>query len=70
MVIKKFFLICKATSKDLASKAISFALKSIPTIQAMPATKAAKTAAYLQKHGECHYIYNCLDLHPAMHQNK
>lgn len=36
------------TSKDLASDAISFALKSIPTRHAMPAIKVANTA-YLNK---------------------
>lgn len=37
------------TSNDLAIEARILALKSIPTKQAMPATKAANTAAYLQK---------------------
>lgn len=37
------------TSKDLAREAISFAPKSTPTEQAIPATKAAKTEAYLNE---------------------
>lgn len=43
-----FFILMKHTSKYLAREAISFAQKSTPTKQAIPATKAAKTAAYLQ----------------------
>jgi hypothetical protein len=37
------------TSNDLAREARILALKSIPTKHAIPATKAAKTAAYLCK---------------------
>lgn len=46
--VKAQILDCKSfTSKHLAKEARSFAPKSIPTEQAMPATKAAKVAAYL-----------------------
>jgi hypothetical protein len=37
------------TSNDLAREAMILALKSIPTKHDIPATKAAKTAAYLHK---------------------
>lgn len=39
----------RGTSNVLAMDARILALKSIPTKHAMPATKAAKTAAYLPK---------------------
>jgi hypothetical protein len=42
-------LLTSYTSKHLAKEAINFAPKSIPTVQANPATNAANTAAYLQK---------------------
>lgn len=42
-------MLAPQTSKNLAREARSFALKSIPTKQATPAMKAAKTAACLQK---------------------
>ena len=41
------------TSNVLAMDARILALKSIPTKHAMPATKAAKTAAYLLKWQKC-----------------
>jgi len=37
------------TSKHLAKEAKNFALKSTPTKHAIPATNAAKVAAYLDK---------------------
>ena len=40
------------TSKDWAREAISLAPKSMPTIQAIPATNAANTAAYLCKRSQ------------------
>lgn len=56
-----FFSKCiRCTSKRLANEAISFALKSIPIEQVMPATKAAKVAAYLQKL-HTHYIGHTLN---------
>lgn len=44
----------QGTSKDLAIEAKSFALKSIPTKHVMPATKAAKMAAYLYEEKYCY----------------
>lgn len=43
------YLFTSYTSKHLAKEAINFALKSTPIKQAIPATNAAKTAAYLHK---------------------
>lgn len=37
----------ESTSKDFARDAMSLAPKSIPAIEAIPATNAANTAAYL-----------------------
>jgi len=42
-----------SSSNVLAMDARILALKSIPTKHAMPATKAAKTAAYLLKWQKC-----------------
>lgn len=48
-VIIRIFRWINGTSKEVAKEAKIFAPKSIPTEAAIPETKAAKTAAYLQK---------------------
>lgn len=70
------------TSKHLAKEAKNFALKSMPTKHAIPATNAAKVAAYLDKkkcqlewtrqHGTVQKLdtmknYRCWDCHRGEH---